>query len=290
VSEARKNSGVISGSAVLAGGIASAAAAAITSKFGVGGTIGGAAITSMIIITVSSILKAHFEAASSKVRRLGSGFQTKNVRRPGGFRPLRGVDRLGDALRWFSLMPGYRKRPILVRILAAAVLTFVVGLAIITATEASFGKTLSCKIWGDCPTVATYGGTAGKATSTNLSIFGGGAKPSSGTVTSSGTSAAPSSQQSQQPGVQQQATPSSAPSNAQSAPANGSQQNSGQPSGKQNVQSAAPSGGNQQSAAPSGGGQQAVPSGGGGQVPGQQAVPGGQGAVPVPSGSAAGNQ
>ncbi|MCL6438604.1 MAG: hypothetical protein K6T51_08320 [Rubrobacteraceae bacterium] len=288
MSESRKLSEVVSGSAIIAGGIASATAAAVTSKFGVAGTIGGAALTSMIIISVSSIVKAHLEAAHSKVRRLGSGLQTRNVRK-GGFSPLRSVGRFGEALRWFSLMPGYRRKAIVVRIMFAAVLTFVVGLAIITATEASFGKSLSCKIWGNCPVVTTAGGTTEKATSTGLSIFGGGAKVTgSGTVTSSGSSGAPA--------VQQQSPSSPAPSggtpsNVQSAPANGSQNNPAQPSGG-NQQSAAPSGGNQQSApaggaqqpvTPSGGNQQAAPSGNGAMPSG-----GGQGSVQVPSGNAVG--
>ncbi|WP_273846439.1 hypothetical protein [Rubrobacter calidifluminis] len=296
MSESRRNSQLVSGSAVLAGGIASATAAAITSKFGVGGTIGGAAITSMIVIAVSSIVKAHLETAQSKVRQLGSGLQTRNLKK-GGFNPLRNLASLGEALRWFSLMPGYRRKAILVRVLLAAALTFVVGLAIITATEASFGKSLSCKIWGNCPVVTTANGATEKATSTGLSIFGGGAKATnSGPVTSSGTSSAPAVQRNPSSAAPSGGTPS----NVQSAPANGSQNNAAQPSGG-NQQSAPaggvqqPSGGNQQSAPaggaqqPSGGNQQSAPSGG--QVPSQQqAAPGGQGAVQraVPAGAVAG--
>src|SRR3712207_4612035 len=55
---------------MLAAGLASAGAAIITSRFGVAGTLLGAALTTMIITGGSAILKAYLEGVTSQVRKV----------------------------------------------------------------------------------------------------------------------------------------------------------------------------------------------------------------------------
>ena len=60
---------VITGSTVASAGLASACAALVTSKFGVAGTILGAALTTMIITGGAALLKSYMETLTGYVRR-----------------------------------------------------------------------------------------------------------------------------------------------------------------------------------------------------------------------------
>ena len=54
----------------MAAGSAAAVAAFVTSRFGVAGTLLGAALTAMIITGGSAILKAHLENVTGNVRKV----------------------------------------------------------------------------------------------------------------------------------------------------------------------------------------------------------------------------
>ncbi len=273
VAEAHRQSSAISGSAVMAAGLASTIAAMITSRFGVAGTLVGTALAAMLVTGLSAILRAYLESASNKMRRARTGFQKKGSFRPaGGGNVLQRADRMGDALGWFSLMPGFKRRALFIKILLGAVAAFIISMILVTVVEAGIGNSLSCGLWANCPQGATPGVHIG-SNSGNGAGF-------SVTLDKSGTNKSAT----QQP-YQQSGSNSASPSNVQSAaPSNGSQNNSAAPS---NVQSAAPSNGssaapsNVQSAPPAGGQQSAPPAGG--QVPSnQQSVPSGQGVQQVP--------
>ena len=63
----------------MAAGLAATAASFVTSRFGVAGTLLGAALTAMIITGGSAILRSYMEAASGRVR----GMPTKLSARRG---------------------------------------------------------------------------------------------------------------------------------------------------------------------------------------------------------------
>src|SRR3712207_8897676 len=107
---------------MLAAGLASAGAAIITSKFGVAGTLLGAALTAMIITGGSAILKAYLESVTSNVRRAPRKLQERRKRWNAGRsaeadtkagRPdLRDnlAGRMRAALGWFSRLPPLMRR------------------------------------------------------------------------------------------------------------------------------------------------------------------------------------
>lgn len=179
---------MVSGSQVLAAGAASAAAAIITSRFGVAGTLLGAAVTSMIITGGSAILKSYLESVTGTVRRVPNKMRAKANRAQAGRadapatipgRPdLREnfMGRMRAAMGWFSHLPTLRRRSIMVRGLIAALAAFVIGMGAITAVEAGVLKgSLSCKLWEDCTTVTGTTGTSagtGGGTSTIGSLIG----------------------------------------------------------------------------------------------------------------------
>ena len=239
----------------MAAGLASTIAAMITSRFGVAGTLVGTAFAAMLVTGLSAVLRAYLESASNKMRQARTGFQKKGSLRPvGRGNVLQRADRMGDALGWFSLMPGFRRRALLIKIVLGAIAAFIISMILVTAVEAGIGNSLSCGLWANCPQGATPGVHIGSSSGTGAGF--------SVTLDKTGTNKTPNQQPYQQSGS------NSAPSNVQSAPSNGS---SAAPS---NVQSAPPAGG-QQSAPPAGGqvpsNQQSVPSGQGAQqVPGQQ--------------------
>lgn len=175
---------VVSFSAVVAAGFASATAAVITSRFGVAGTLLGAALTSMIITGGSAVLKAYFERVSGQVRQVPDKIrtQTSRVRRK---EPAAGdaweqasgpdspgntfVERLRASLGWFSRLPALRRRSILVGALVPALVAFCIGAGAVTAMEVSIGETLSCAVWDRC--AGDYAGAG--APGVGLSILGG---------------------------------------------------------------------------------------------------------------------
>ena len=65
---------VVSGSQVFAAGLASTTAAFVTSKFGVAGTILGAALTTMIITGGAAILNAYLQSVTGTCARFRTSF------------------------------------------------------------------------------------------------------------------------------------------------------------------------------------------------------------------------
>jgi hypothetical protein len=134
-------------SAVMGAGLASAVAALFTSRFGVAGTVIGAALTTMIITAGSALFGLYVERAAARAR--------------GG---IPGVVRVRPP----------RRRSILLGALLAAAASFVVGMGAVTGVELSVGKSLSCWVWNECSTKDDGGGAAsGGTTRTRPSILGG---------------------------------------------------------------------------------------------------------------------
>lgn len=171
---------IVSPHQVVAAGAASAGAAGVTSSFGVAGTLIGAALTAMIITGGSAILKAYLENATGTVKKMPSVFRSRANRHKAGRTPeaprtlpdnpgLRDnfMGRLRASLGWFSRLPSGRRRSILVKGLIAALVAFVIGMGVVTATEKGLiGNSLSCGFWGECYGGATPGYN-GAATSTS---------------------------------------------------------------------------------------------------------------------------
>jgi hypothetical protein len=186
---------VVSGSQVFAAGLASTTAAFVTSKFGVAGTILGAALTTMIITGGAAILNAYLESVTGNVRKVvPQKLQARRERRerrkaaryaepptetlPG--RPdLRDnfMGRARAAVGWFSHLPLPARRSIVVRGLIAAAVAFVISMGAIYALERGIGNNLSCGLWGNCPEGATPGihrlGGGGDGTGAGSTIGGG---------------------------------------------------------------------------------------------------------------------
>ncbi len=160
----------------MAAGLAATGAAFVTSRFGVAGTLLGAALTAMIITGGSQILKAYVANASSRVRggvtRLrerGTGDPApapepgptqEAPRRTLPERPdLRDnlVGRLRAAMDWFRNLPTPSRRPILIKALIAAGVAFVICMFAVWGVEKLIGNSLSCGIWSSCP----YGAAPG---------------------------------------------------------------------------------------------------------------------------------
>ena len=182
---------VVSGSQVFAAGLASTTAAFVTSKFGVAGTILGAALTTMIITGGAAILNAYLKSLTGNVRKVPQKLRVRRERRkaaryaepptetlPG--RPdLRDnfMGRLRAAAGWFSHLPLTVRRSILVKGLIAAAVAFVISMGAIYALERGIGNSLSCGLWGNCPEGATPGihrlGGGGDGTGAGSTIGGG---------------------------------------------------------------------------------------------------------------------
>jgi len=150
----------------MAAGLASAGAAIVTSKFGVAGTLLGAALTTMMITGGSAILKAYLESVTGRVRTVPRRFRERRKAEryaepatiPG--RPdLRDnfAGRMRAALGWFSHLPPMTRRSILIKGLIAATVAFVIGMGTVYAFERGIGNSLSCGLWGNCPEGADPG-------------------------------------------------------------------------------------------------------------------------------------
>jgi len=154
---------------VMSAGLAAMGAAFVTSRFGVAGTLVGAALTAMIITGGSAILRAYIENASSRVRevptRLRSWGEQRNAGRPEepgtvpGRPDLRAnfAGRMRAALDWFRNLPLQQRRSILIKGLVAAVVAFVICMVAIWAVEKVIGNSLSCGLWAKCPVGAAPG-------------------------------------------------------------------------------------------------------------------------------------
>lgn len=160
----------------MSAGLAATGASFVTSRFGVAGTLLGAALTAMIITGGSAILRAYLETLSGRVRevpvKLSSRREQKSTGGSGdtmqGRPDLRNnfVGRMRAALGWFSHLPTLRRRSILMKGLLAAVVALLLCLALVWGTEKLIGNSLSCGLWAECPYGATpgvhplgYGGT-----------------------------------------------------------------------------------------------------------------------------------
>src|SRR5215203_2989255 len=181
----------MSGSQVFAAGLASTTAAFVTSKFGVAGTILGAALTTMIITGGAAILNSYLQSVKGSVRKVPHKLRARRERRkaaryaepptetlPG--RPdLRDnfMGRVRAAVGWFSHLPLPARRSIVVKGLIAAAVAFVISMGAIYALERGIGNNLSCGLWGKCPEGATPGihrlGGGGDGTGAGSTIGGG---------------------------------------------------------------------------------------------------------------------
>lgn len=204
----------VSGSSVAAAGLASAVAALITSRFGVAGTLIGAALTTMIITGGSAVLKGYLEGVTGRVRKV-PGKVRRGAGRMKGRRaedpeeiPARPdlrnnfVGRMRAAFDWFFQLPPLRRRAILAGAIVPALIAFLISMGAVTALEVAIGKSLPCGIWNKCP-VAADGSTI---TSTRPTLLGAGQK------TGAGNQQVPGSQQQEvQPGVDPSVQPEADP-------------------------------------------------------------------------------
>src|SRR5215213_4552770 len=154
---------------VLAVGIASPAAAAITARFGVAGTLVGLALSAVFITAAVDFLKVYLARVPGAVTTI-----------PGGFRKRSSLGNVFERMRRpfskFASLPRPRRRSILIGSVAAAGISFVVGLIVVTGLELGVGKSLSCWVWDECSTVeSSTDGSSSNAqmSSTTPTILGG---------------------------------------------------------------------------------------------------------------------
>src|SRR5215213_5370587 len=130
---------------VLAVGIVSPAAAAITSRFGIGGTLVGLVLSSVFITAGVDFLKVYLARVSGAVTTIPGGFREKSS--------LRNLfERMKRPFSKFASLPRPRRRSLIVGSLVAAGVSCLVGLILITVLEVGVGKNLSCWVWDDCST------------------------------------------------------------------------------------------------------------------------------------------
>ena len=151
----------------MSAGLAATAASFVTSRFGVAGTLLGAAVTAMIITGGSAILRAYLEAASGRVRGMPSKLRARRGQQKagdfGGSMPGRPdlrdnfVGRMRAALDWFRRLPALSRRSILIKGLVAAAVAFVICMGVVWGAEKVIGNSLSCGLWSKCP----YGAVPG---------------------------------------------------------------------------------------------------------------------------------
>jgi hypothetical protein len=177
---------MVSPNQVVSAGLAATLASLVTSRFGVAGTLLGAALTAMIITGGSAILKSYMESVSGRVRGMPTKIRSRRghlgAEGFGGTMPGRPdlrdnfVGRMRAALDWFSRLPAFSRRSILIRGLLAAAVAFVVCMGVVWGAEKVIGNSLSCGLWAKCPYGAVPGihpaGSGG--TGAGSSISGGG--------------------------------------------------------------------------------------------------------------------
>jgi hypothetical protein len=178
----------------MSAGLAATAASFVTSRFGVAGTLLGAALTAMIITGGSAILRSYIETVSGRVRGMPTKIhaQREQAEGSGGTMPGRPdlsdnfVGRMRVALDWFSRLPALSRRSILIKGLLAAAVAFVICMGAVWGAEKVIGNSLSCGLWAKCPYGAVpgihpagYGGTgAGSSISGGSMNTGGAERPS----------------------------------------------------------------------------------------------------------------
>jgi hypothetical protein len=170
----------------MSAGLAATAASFVTSRFGVAGTLLGAAVTAMIITGGSAILRSYMETVSGRVREMPTKLRPQRGQQKagdfGGTMPGRPdlrdnfVGRMRAALDWFSHLPTFSRRSILIKGLLAAAVAFVICMGVVWGAEKVIGNSLSCGLWAKCP----YGAVPGihpagyDGTGAGSSISGGG--------------------------------------------------------------------------------------------------------------------
>src|SRR5215218_4484583 len=163
---------------VLAVGLVSPAAAAITSRFGIAGTLVGLVLSSVLITTGVDLLKVYLARVPGAVTTIPGGLRKKSSLRnlfEGMKRPFSKV----------ASLPHPRRRSFIVSSLLAAGISCLVGLILITLLEVGVGKNLSCWVWDDCSTESS--------SSADPTIFG----AVQGVSSSAGTEVAPLNPQQQ---------------------------------------------------------------------------------------------
>ena len=172
---------------VAAVGISSPAVAVLTSHFGVGGTLVGLALSSVLITAATDFLKVYLARVPGAVTSIPGGLKTMP-------RWKQLLYRLRHPFSKFSSLAPARRRSILIGSVIAGAMAFVVGLVIVTGVEASVGKNLSCWVWDDCPTTASSSSDKASSTTTLSSVLGGGTN----TTSSNASQRRPSNPQQQQ--------------------------------------------------------------------------------------------
>src|SRR3954470_20854050 len=147
----------------MSAGLAATGASFVTSRFGVAGTLLGAAVTAMLVTGGSAILRALQEPLGGHVRGMPKKLRSRRDRQTEATMPGRPdlrdnfAGRMRAALGWFSNLPTLRRRSILMKGLLAAVVAFLLCMGLVWGTEKVIGNTLSCGLWAECP----YGTTPG---------------------------------------------------------------------------------------------------------------------------------
>lgn len=141
-------------------------AALVTSRFGVAGTLIGAALTTMIITGGAAVLKSYLEGVTGRIRKVPGKVRERagRTRSPQSNEPqniparpdLRNnfVGRLRAAFDWFLHLPPLRRRAILAGAIVPAVIAFLISMGAVTALEVAIGNSLPCGIWNKCPVTA----------------------------------------------------------------------------------------------------------------------------------------
>ena len=180
---------------VLAVGVVSPAAAALTSRFGVAGTMLGLVLSAVLITAGVDLLKVYLARVPGAVTTIPGGFRKKS-----SLRNL--LERMKRPFSKLASLPRPRRRSLIVGSLVTAGISCLVGLVLITVLEVGVGKNLSCWVGDNCstessPSPSSSDGSTDAQASTLPTILGG-----VQSVTSSAPQVAPSNPppQQQQPG------------------------------------------------------------------------------------------
>ena len=223
---------------VLAVGIVSPAAAAITSRFGIAGTVVGLVLSSVLITAGVDLLKVYLARVPGAVTSIPGGFRKKSS--------LRNIfEKMKRPFSKFASLPRARRRSLLKGSLVAAGISCIVGLILITVLEVGVGKSLSCWVWDDCSMAessSAHGSTSSGHVSTLPTILGGtqsSASSSSSVPQGGGVVNSPNPQQQRGSSA---GTPQGAPSQAAPPSVSGAGQTPDASPGVQSAQGQGPSG------------------------------------------------
>jgi hypothetical protein len=186
---------------VLAVGIASTASAAVTSRFGVAGTLLGLFLSAVFVTAAADFLKVYLTRVPGAVTSIPGGFRKKSS--------LQNVfDRMRRPFSKFASLPHPRRRSLLIGSAVAAGISFLIGLAIVTGLEVGIGKNLSCWVWDECSTESSADGSGTTQKGTLPTILSG--VQSAGSSTPQVSPSSPQQQPGSSPGITPE-VPSQAP-------------------------------------------------------------------------------